>query len=214
MFGTAIYQTVTEPIFQMQGFLLNTDNKQEDVSATELAQAFIKDNNIDTSSGRIVLNDDWNYEPGNEDKAKESTAGGREMLVQKENQTLDFITGYKETMLDLAYNSFFTDISSLLSSKQLEAYEPYLLYIDQEVSDRLAQAYEDKEDLSTIKIPDPTKPEEMKEPIPVLIDISHCEKLSDIYNSPKDALAFGFVDTAPDYQLPIDFLLYIMETED
>lgn len=214
VFGSIIYKSVTVPIFQMQGFLLNTENDQEDTSANELARDFIEANNIDTSLGRIVLNDDWTYEPGNEERAKESTAGGREMLIQKQNQTLDFITGYKETMLDLAYNTFFTDISTLLSTKQLEEYKPYLLYIDQSVSEELAQAYEDKKDLSTIEIPDPTKPEEMKEPVPVLIDISHCEKLSHIYDSPKDTLAFGFIDSAPDYKLPIDFLLYIMEQED
>lgn len=214
VFGSMIYKSVTAPVYQMQGFLLNTENDKDDTSATKLSKAFVEDNNIDTSLGSISLNDDWTYELDNEEKAKESTAGGREMLIQKQKQNLDFITGYKEVMLELAYNSFFTDISTILSKEQMETYQPYMLYIDQKVSDELEQAYEDKEDLSSIERPDPTKPEEMKEPIPVLIDISHCEKLAEIYDSPKDALAFGFVDGALDYNLPIDFLVYIMESED
>lgn len=214
VFGSVIYNKVTTPIFQMQGFFLNTENDKNDTSADELAQSFIKEYNIDTSEGIISLNDNWTYVPNNEEMAKESTAGGREMIIQKEKGMLDFIAGYQETMLDLAYNSFFTDLSTVLSKKQLEAYKPYILYIDQSVSDELAQAYEDKKDLSKIEIPDPRKPEEMKEPVPVLIDISKCENLSNIYDSPKDALAFGFVDGVLDYNLPMKFLTYIMELED
>ena len=85
--------------------------------------------------------------------------------------------------------------------------------MDQTVNDKLAKAYEDDKDLSSIAIPDPTKPEEMDKPIPVLIDISHCSKLEKIYDNPGDSLAFGFVADAPSYEMPIDFLSFIMKED-
>jgi len=213
IFGKVVIDFFTSPVLQMQGFMLNTYNEETDTSAEELSSDFVKAYNIDTSDGMVLLCDDWTYEPDNKDLAEESADGGREILIQKQKGNLDFITGYKEIMLDLAYNSLFVDLSTILSKEEMELYKPYILYMDQTVNDKLAEAYEDDKDLSSIAIPDATKPEEMDKPIPVLIDISHCNKLANIYDNPGDSLAFGFVADAPNYEMPMDFLTFIMKED-
>jgi len=51
----------------------------------------------------------------------------------------------------------------------------------------------------------------MKEPIPVLIDISGCKKVSDIYNYTDDTLAFGVTIKAPNSNRIPSFLEFLFK---
>ena len=62
-----------------------------------------------------------------------------------------------------------------------------------------------------IPCPDPTKPEEMKEPIPIFIDVSKCEKMANIYDYSSDTIVVAFAANAPNRDRFPDFLAYIFE---
>ena len=75
---------------------------------------------------------------------------------------------------------------------------------------KLSEAYENDEDVSKIEIPDPKNPEAMKEPVPVMIDLSHCEKLFPVYGEGK-TIVFGMITNAPHQTKTLNFLKFIME---
>lgn len=215
--GYFLYQKITAPVFIMNGFLLNTENSKEDTSAIELADKFVKAYKVDTSDGNVILNDDFTYVPNDESKKYESIRGGNEILIQKQDGNIDFIIGYMNAMQDLSYSPddpIFVDLREVLSKAEIEKYKPYFLYMDKAVEEKVAKAYENDKDISSVKLPDCTNPDKMKEPVPILIDLSHCTKLADIYNSPTDKVVFGFVNGAPSYDLPLDFLTYITTEEE
>lgn len=47
------------------------------------------------------------------------------------------------------------------------------------------------EKATTIEHPDPTNPDAKKEPIPIFIDMSDCEKLTELYTHEMDRLLLG-----------------------
>ena len=61
-----------------------------------------------------------------------------------------------------------------------------------------------------IKIPDCTKPEDMKKPIPVMIDMSKYESLTAFYPDTTDPIVFAVFENTPvkeTVQKVIDFIM-------
>ena len=85
-------------------------------------------------------------------------------------KSVDCFTGNPELFLYYAYMEYAVDLRTVLSQAELETLSPYLYYVDaqlikeQEASDGgYADAY--------IQCPDPTKPEIMKDPVPVAVSL-------------------------------------------
>ena len=114
-------------------------------------------------------------------------------------------------MSDIAHNTMFVELTTYLSPEQLKLVEPYLLYVDSAVIEELDAAYESKEDTSKIKLPDPRKPEEMEEPVAVMIDMSSCEKFAPIYGNSDETIAFGIITSAPNEDMLMQFIDYLMK---
>ena len=79
---------------------------------------------------------------------------------------LDVAVAEYDIIIDYAYEDSFADLSEILTAAQLDALAPHFLYIDQSV---LEIAMESPNALA--EYPDPTKPEEMEQPIPVAIKL-------------------------------------------
>ena len=132
-------------------------------------------------------------------------------MAQSDEDNLDFVTGPMTSMQDLAYNGIFMDLREFFNPEQIKQYQDYFLYVDSAVITELADAYENDEDASSIKIADCTNPDAMKEPVPVMINITQCEKLAKIYNAEDGLLAFGVITNAPHQTRTLNFLKFIME---
>ena len=85
---------------------------------------------------------------------------------------LDFVVCDITSMENLAYSEFFVDLSTVLTKEQLDAYAPYLLYMDMAFLEDLKEIVESENYDVEIEVPDSTKPETMEKPIPVFINIS------------------------------------------
>ena len=122
---------------------------------------------------------------------------------------LDFITGDLGSMVGLAYQGYFVDLSEVLGEDQYESYSPYFLYIDQAVLESInTQTTETNE--NTPEIPDCTKPEDMEHPVPVLIDMSQSDTLQDVYCHAFDNLVFGMVANSPHPENTLRYMDYLM----
>jgi len=123
---------------------------------------------------------------------------------------IDFIVAEADIMQQLAYSEYFYDLSDVLTEEQLALYEPYFLYYDQEILTQLDELDSD-EDTSNITIPDLAKPEDMSQPVPVMIYLENNEKLSVLYPNSQYDYAFAFVVTSKNWDKTIEFLDYMME---
>ena len=101
-----------------------------------------------------------------------------------------------------------TSVGFVLCKNEKVSFSDWLKLATKE---ELDEAYDNKEDTSKIKLPDPRKPEEMKEPVAVMIDMSSCEKFASIYGDSDEAIAFGLITSAPNEDMLIKFIDYLMK---
>ena len=205
-----IVKSVTAPVLLLNGIMLNTGNDSEDTSVETLIENYIEFEKIDTSSGSIQIDDSLAYVPGDTSEDSGNYDSSMAILTQKQEKQLDFVAGNLTAMENLAYNTLFADLTTILSKEETALYEPYFLYIDQTVIAQLEEAFDNKEDLSTIPLPDCRKPDDMKDPVPVLIDISKSDKLLEVYGSATETLAFGIINESPEQDSTLQFLAYLM----
>lgn len=201
-----IYHKATDPKIILNGIFLNINTLENEVATKDLGLEFLELQEIDTSDYTVNFNEGL-YLTGDSTIDYESEQA---VWVQCAAGTVDFIVSPIEHLIDFAYQEYYADLTMILSEEQIKKYEPYFLYVDGAVIEEMAAAPADSP-LDNIELPDPAKPETMKEPIPVFIDMTQCQKLTDTYNSGSDSLVFGILVNAPDSGLAIDFLDYLMQ---
>lgn len=219
LLGSAIMKEAFSQKYLVSGMFLNADQSDAKTNATEMAKTFVNTYKLDTSKKEVLFDAGYICKPENEAKAEETQSSVQAMLAGKEKDTLDFVIGSKDVMKNLVYNTIvgdttlFSDLRLMLTQEQYTAYEPYILYIDLAVVEKLEKAYNEKKDTSSIPLPDMTKPEEMEEAIPILIDVTHCEKLTEIYDVKDNTLVFGIISETPNQENTLNFLEFLMEKE-
>lgn len=120
---------------------------------------------------------------------------------------LDVMLGAGEEFAYFANSILFKDLREILSEEQLQKYEPYFYYVDTSLLDIPAT-----ETLDFGNLPDPKKPEEMENPVPVAIYVESSEKLNRAYyfKNAEDGIAIGiYANTShPENALAlIDYIL-------
>lgn len=207
--GNFVYKKVTAPTYLLNGILLGAEGGED--AATDLATEFAKTIGYGDTVYAVNLDTEYSYIPGSEENAENNYKATEKIVSQVEEKLLDFVAGPMDSMSDIAHNSMFMELTTYLNPEQLKLVEPYFLYVDNAVIEELDEAYENKEDTSKIKLPDPTKPEEMEEPIAVMIDMSDCEEIAAIYGNSDEAIAFGLITSAPNEDILIKFIDYLMK---
>lgn len=207
--GNFVYKKVTAPTYMLNGILLGAESGED--AATALATNFAESIGYGDTVYAVNLDTEYSYLPGDEENAENNYKATEKIISQVEEELLDFVAGPIESMSDIAHNSMFMELTTYLNPEQLKLVDPYLLYVDNAVIEELDAACENKEDTSKIKLPDPRKPEEMEEPVAVMIDMTSCEELAAIYGNSDEALAFGLITSAPNEDILIKFIDYLMK---
>lgn len=206
LLGWYIYNTLTAPSYSLNGIFLNTVN-----STDELKQSYELAQGITDGKDGVNLEDKYSYTVGENKDSKKNYKASEAIITQKEEEELDFVAGPLDSIIDIAYNAYFEELTTTLNPEELALYKPHFLYIDLDVVEQLEKAYDDEKDLSTITIPDPKKPENMKSPVAVLIDISASEEIAKIYGADGETIAFGIISEAPHKQETHKLLRYLFE---
>lgn len=209
--SSSIYRSLTTPDMTLNGILLNTFSDGTEDSAATLVEDFMKTQNLDTSKCEITLDTSLFYTTSTEtDIVMSNYEAIQVILAQSSTGELDFIAGDENAMIDLAYKEYLADLTDILTSEQLALYEPYLLYVDWSIVEKIELAGKNNEDSSKITLPDPRNPESMEEPIPVLIDVSNSKKLTEVYNYPIETLFFGVINME-NKDMTLEFLEFIFK---
>lgn len=91
------------------------------------------------------------------------------------NGDLDVAIADEETFEYVAYWGALDDLRAYLPEEKMKELEPYLFYMDQVVADELSEYQYGSEEYNR-PLPDPRKPEEMKNPIPVGIYLDNANE--------------------------------------
>lgn len=200
-----IHENATATDTVLNGILLNINPIEGDPS--DLTNGFYAEQDIDRKLYDINLNTGLSYHPESTNNTS-AYATIQALMAWNAAGELDFICGDQSAMTALAYKGYCTDLSKLLTEEQFAGYKPYFLYIDQDVVDQRNEAYEKNIELSSIPIPDPDKPETMKKPVPVLLNLPPGEALVQAYGDITDTIIFGICSNATNKEMAMNFIKY------
>lgn len=134
---------------------------------------------------------------------------------QTMNGKLDFVISSKSTMTSLVQRTMLADLTTFFSEDELALLEPYLIYVDK--ADLKQQAETSLSDIKAMNkafntvIPSSKDPSTMKEPIPVLLDVSQCERIRSLYTYTDEDLAFGIAQNTAHPETTKNFLVYLLQ---
>lgn len=200
-----ILDAIHQPKNVLNGTFINLYTYDTRDEANELANKYLNDKGIDTTKytatfgSNLVMSSDLSV----------TQQSDQALIAQVSAGILDFTIGSSNHLLPYAYEQIFADLTTVLSEEQIEKYEPYFLYIDRTII--LEKENTSLDDLDGIEYPDCTKPEEMKDPIPVFIMTTESDIINDLYGFNDPHRCIGIVYNGKNQKNAIDFLDYIMK---
>lgn len=163
--------------------------------------------NIDTEKYDISIDGSTFIDIENPD-AESTYYNIQKLSAMMMTSNVDLTIMNTEVIRSYAYMLAYNDLRDFLTEEQIKKYEPYFYYIDYAVYEEI-QAAQEEGILYEKPYPDPQKPEEMKEPIPVGIYVYDAKLLNEYYMLTKDSIiAFPKGSKHPDYALSFLELIF------
>lgn len=197
--------------YLLNGIFLNCRSDSE-YTKESMIQEYFENQGIDANEYdfEVIMDLPYKVADGNSDYSVQNDNANQTILVYSEAGTLDFITGSYDVLMDIAYKGGFADLSEILTEEEYAVLEPYFLYLDMDVYDQRKAMLNKGSDASDIQIPDCTKKENMKDPVPVIIDMNQSEILNKVYGDSSETLAVGISGNTDDLENTLDFIHYLM----
>lgn len=175
---------------------------------TALANAYVNDfaidAGIDLEEYEVFISTDLTLDDQDLNTAYNTA---QVIVAQVAAHSVDMIAGDLATATRYFYQEMFWELDEILSPEQQEKYAEYFLYADMAVIRQLQQ-----ELVESPVFPDPTKPEEMAEPVAVALRVPMESGFKEnCYTYWKTDIAVGIVATAPNLENVLAFLDYMME---
>ena len=208
---SAVVNAIIKKDYVLTGILLNYT---EDVSGDRLSALtsdFLTANGIDEREYTLELITSLSYLQDNAEFATDSYMAVENLTARVTGKMLDFVVCDLGTIENLAYSEFFVDLSTVLTKEQMEAYAPYLLYMDMAFVEKIKEIVESENYDVEIEIPDSKKPEIMEKPIPVFINISGSDYSDAIYPSEKNDVVLAIAANAPHEEMLREFVDFLMK---
>ncbi len=205
--GYFIHHLITAKDTVLSGLFLNAYSLKTEVNVADWGQEFLELKEIDTEEYEVTFIDRYMLSDNDATDYEVKQA----IWVQVGAGAIDFMVSPLEYITDYAYQDYYCDLRTILSEEQIEKYEQYFLYVDSAVIKEIAKLSQDLDNDVDVALPDAAKPEEMENPIPVFIDLSQCEEISELYGSAYDSLVFGVLVNAKYPDNAVAFLDYLME---
>ena len=205
-----IYEAVTRKETALYALFLNSFVLAED-SAEAYKQSFLDTSEINTDEYEILVDTSLYLQPGSMDE--NTYAAVQKVSVYVAAGEIDLIGADQAAFEYYGYLDYLADLRDMLTPEQIEKYSPYFYYIDGEVL-AAKQKAADKLEEYTLAYPDPSKPEEMADPIPVGIFLENASEdfTSNYMFSGGSSSAIGFVVNANHVENAQAFVDYIFTT--
>jgi hypothetical protein len=212
LIGSFIYEQSTSKKAILQGIFINSFSSAE-YTPEHILEDFLKTQEVDTEKYYADCRTNIYYEAVNQNNSSAAISNKEALQLiasQSGADMLDYIVGPHDGMLELAYKGYFTDLSEILSPEQYKKLQPYFLYLDQDVIDALREADDNWDFDADIPIPTSNAAEDLNSPVPFMIDLSQCEALMAAYGSNPDTLCIGIVWNAPNRDMVLSLIDYLL----
>lgn len=195
-----IYHLIVAPERILCGTFVNYNLCDTTLNINELESDFLTTHNIDESEYIAEFLTNITIIQSEETNAQQSDHA---LYTQVSSGVLDFAIAEADILKNYAYGYQFVDLTTILSAEQIEIFEPYFLYVDLDVM------IEQQEKLEELPLPDMKNPKVMKNPIPVLIDMSDYAIIQEIYGKNSSNICYGIIRKCENPQNAISFLQYL-----
>lgn len=195
----------------LEGVLVNSGFSEEQSS---YAQGFYEHAGVNTDEEQVKFTTNISFT----NNLQQMYSANLQTLYTKVGVgEVDFITGQAQIFPLFAYNRshMLMDLRKVLPEEMLSQLEGRLYYIDSSILEQpedyssLTQLPDSSEE-QTFDYPDPSKPEEMVNPIPIGIDIQSCQKFRDAYYPMSETLYLGVATNYPHPEMLLTFLQYLL----
>lgn len=205
-----LFQTVvTQKDYVLQGMLLNANATAE--ATQNLEDNFLMEAITATEDQEVIFDASVHYSPNEETGDILSPYESLQIIQTRiAAAEIDFMVADFETMNYLAYKGYFSNLNEILSEEEYQEFEPYFLFYDRSFAEELEEINEQSDKIMLITYPDPTRPDLMEDPVPIMVDVSNMDKLIQVYPDLDKGYALGFVVTAPNLGNTIEFLRYLL----
>lgn len=195
-----------EPV--LTGILLNADPREE-AAVSALEERFLNELQMDPKDFEVTINSGLTYAPEDNSQFEANYTTMEVLSAQAASGQLDFLAGNEKIMITLAYSDFLVDLSQVLTAEQLDKHADRLLYVDLAVLEAFQKAADSGDYSADIQIPDPSMPEKMEKPIPVLLILDECKDIKAVYNHTTEKVLFGVIANYPHQQSLLRFLDFL-----
>ena len=166
-------------------YLLNV--YEQESASEQITEAFLTENEIDTSKYNIELNANLTI---SDDYATDTQANQQIIAAHIFSGELDMVITDELLMQMYVYNGYLLPLSKYLDEDFITAHADDLYYIDQIQLEELQEKMQENPTLSydDFTLKDPTKPEEMEQPVAVGLLLDNCEKFNANYESMDESM--------------------------
>ena len=208
---SSVVNAVTKKDYVLSGILLNYTAETLEDGLSKLTSDFLSEQAINEKEYTIELITSLSYLKDNAEFATDSYMTVENLTARIAGKLLDFVVCDRNSMENLAYSEFFVDLSTVLTKEQMEAYAPYLLYMDMAFVEKIKEIVESENYDVEIELPDSKKPETMEKPIPVFINISGSSYADAIYPGEKKDIVLAIAANAPHEEMLREFVDFLMK---
>lgn len=186
--GNLIHTIATKPKILLDGMYINIDNLDTTHALDTMNTSFVEEQGYDSEKYIIAYNPNHVYlteeqkssAPDSFDDPSLNKYAVQSVVAQLGAKSLNFIVGPTESLLALDSNQLFADLTTILTEEQQALYESYYIYLDEANT------------------------------IPILIDISKCGALQEVYDEYYDSIAIGIINDQNEMDIMLKFVDYLM----
>lgn len=205
LFGAyTVYEIVTTKDVAFYSVMLNGTALE---GATQSSQEFAELINLDTEKYTIMWDSSMHIQEAGMDEISYTSV--QKLVTYTAAAELDTMVSDSTSFRKYANSSTFYDVRNLLTEEQIAKFEPYFYYVDWKVVEEIEAANNAMDDTFVPTYPDPTKPEEMEQPVPVGIYVSDCKKLTDNFYFKEEDIVLGVYSNSTRPELAVTYLEYL-----
>ncbi|MCR5255428.1 MAG: hypothetical protein K6D96_05805 [Acetatifactor sp.] len=210
LLAVLIKDMVSQKEYALNAIMLNSIQEMEN-SAELMSEDFASYAEIDTDKN--VVNFDYSIAIVDNPTSEYEMYGGQKLLVYTSAGDVDVLMGGADIFPDYANGELFVDIRDVLTDEQTEKYKDHFYYVDAAYVAEI-NSEDNIYDASYVapEAPDPTKPEDMQDPIPIGVFVTDCEKLTDnIIFYDESFVALGIPANAKHPETAVKLIEYLFE---
>ena len=163
---------------------------------------------IDLNSQELIF--DTSISIQTEAPSESSRASSQKLLVYIAAGELDVMITDAETIKIYTNNELFYDLREFLTPEQIERYKPYLYYIDMKAVQEWQEAMDNFDESFVPSYPDPRKPEEMEQPVPVGLCLKDREGFTDNFLFMNEDVVLAVLQNTKKSETVKQFIDYVM----